>query len=542
MKNNKQLQDLKNEIQIKNILTEMVQEYRKELGRYPTNFEFVDRVTDIVGGNSLTLDGVNSEGAVSDAALSVFSKQLNENAVQFVEDLVVTTNYCYSYILTEYANSDKQQLDEGDMGSIAGQMAGHLFGKEIFPANTAADLLTTYLGGQIGSTVGGRLYDVATRGIGGIFGSREGRRGARRDLGISSAIGTHQGMEFGKNLLKSGIVPTNAATQFLPYAMGIGGHFLGKKLSNELVDIGIKKLGSKLAPAALAGSGGAKAGMKVMNWFNPEATKTVYKDAIAAKTAAAKATAEIAKEAEARGTAVATKAAMRGLDDAATDEIKRRVVARTVAAGEKEAAAKLATKAAANIGTKTVGKSLAKKLPFGLGLLAAIPFAFNRAKEGDWFGAAGEVASGAAATVPVVGTLGSAMIDVGLGVRDYNTEAELQQKLEQERKQRELQDEEEKKNFPDQWTGGSQFRGIPEQITLENIKMILEAENKDPIEKGTSWFVNWIGSLVGAANKKARPTDLSDFNEPEKEKIEGVKVTKGVRTQQGSFAAQTSKA
>ena len=72
---------------------------------------------------------------------------------------------------------------------------------------------------------------------------------------------------------------------------------------------------------------------------------------------------------------------------------------------------------AAKLGSKALGKSLIKKIPI-IGALAGIGFGIQRALEGDWLGAAGEVASGIASTVPGAGTAVSAAIDVGLAGRD----------------------------------------------------------------------------------------------------------------------------
>lgn len=79
----------------------------------------------------------------------------------------------------------------------------------------------------------------------------------------------------------------------------------------------------------------------------------------------------------------------------------------------KKAAAKVTAKAAAKAG----GKTLLKKIP-GVGLLAGLAFAADRAVHGDWAGAAGEVASGAASCVPGIGTAASVAIDAGLMYRD----------------------------------------------------------------------------------------------------------------------------
>lgn len=76
-----------------------------------------------------------------------------------------------------------------------------------------------------------------------------------------------------------------------------------------------------------------------------------------------------------------------------------------------------AKKAAAKAVAKAGGKTLLKKIP-GVGLLAGLAFAADRAYHGDWAGAVGEVASGAVACVPGIGTAASVAIDAGLMYRD----------------------------------------------------------------------------------------------------------------------------
>ena len=79
--------------------------------------------------------------------------------------------------------------------------------------------------------------------------------------------------------------------------------------------------------------------------------------------------------------------------------------------------AKLGSKGVAKIAGGTLAKSLGKKIPLvGLGLGAV--FAAQRAMQGDFLGAGLELASGAASTVPGIGTAGSVGIDAALAARD----------------------------------------------------------------------------------------------------------------------------
>lgn len=68
---------------------------------------------------------------------------------------------------------------------------------------------------------------------------------------------------------------------------------------------------------------------------------------------------------------------------------------------------------------KTALKSLLKKIP-GVGLLMGLGFGIGRLMEGDILGAAGEIASGAASTIPGVGTAASLAIDAGLLAKDVS--------------------------------------------------------------------------------------------------------------------------
>jgi len=77
------------------------------------------------------------------------------------------------------------------------------------------------------------------------------------------------------------------------------------------------------------------------------------------------------------------------------------------------------SKTAAKVGAKSLGKSLLKKIPI-IGALAGVGFALSRAAKGDWTGAALELASGAAGTIPGLGTAASVAIDAGLAARDIS--------------------------------------------------------------------------------------------------------------------------
>jgi hypothetical protein len=93
----------------------------------------------------------------------------------------------------------------------------------------------------------------------------------------------------------------------------------------------------------------------------------------------------------------------------------------------KKYATKGASKFGLNLGVKGLSKGgakiAAKKLPFGIGLAISSVFAAQRLFQNppDPAGAALELASGAAAFVPGIGTAGSLAIDAGLAARDMST-------------------------------------------------------------------------------------------------------------------------
>ena len=89
----------------------------------------------------------------------------------------------------------------------------------------------------------------------------------------------------------------------------------------------------------------------------------------------------------------------------------------------KKMGARLGAKGIGKIAGGAVAKSLGKKIPLvGLGLGAV--FAAQRAMQGDFLGAGLELASGAASTVPGIGTAGSIGIDAALAARDMTMMAD----------------------------------------------------------------------------------------------------------------------
>jgi hypothetical protein len=122
---------------------------------------------------------------------------------------------------------------------------------------------------------------------------------------------------------------------------------------------------------------------------------------------------------------VATNAAMTATDlvDAGGSGAKNEAKAiekGATKAGEKtavKAGEKVAAKGVAKVGAKAVGKSLLKKIP-GVSILAGGAFAAQRAMQGDFLGAGGELLSGVAGSIPGIGTAASVGIDAALAARD----------------------------------------------------------------------------------------------------------------------------
>jgi len=111
-----------------------------------------------------------------------------------------------------------------------------------------------------------------------------------------------------------------------------------------------------------------------------------------------------------KGPSVAGMGSMFGMGAVASGGTK------TAGAAGKKVASNIA-KAGGKTAAKGVGKSMLKKIP-GVSLLAGIGFGLTRAMQGDFLGAAGEVASGIAGSVPGAGTVVSGIIDAGLITRD----------------------------------------------------------------------------------------------------------------------------
>ena len=104
---------------------------------------------------------------------------------------------------------------------------------------------------------------------------------------------------------------------------------------------------------------------------------------------------------------------------AITKQVTKKVSKEVTKKVAKKAVTKSLTKVAAKGAAKGVGKSILKKIPF-VGLGMGILFAVDRLRKGDWGGALLEVASGAASTIPGVGTGVSLALDAALIAKDVH--------------------------------------------------------------------------------------------------------------------------
>lgn len=103
------------------------------------------------------------------------------------------------------------------------------------------------------------------------------------------------------------------------------------------------------------------------------------------------------------------------------------------AAGAAGDVAKTTGKTLGKTATKGAGKSLLKKIP-GVGLVSGLAFGAGRAMQGDWVGAGLEVASGAASTIPGLGTAASVGLDLALMGRDMTGASDRAAQASQERR------------------------------------------------------------------------------------------------------------
>ncbi len=126
----------------------------------------------------------------------------------------------------------------------------------------------------------------------------------------------------------------------------------------------------------------------------------------------------------------------------------RKIAGEAVEQGSKKAAKKViqkgAQKAGAMAAKKGAGKFLAKKVPI-LGLVLGTGFAIEKAMKGDLLGAAMEMGSGVASTIPGAGTAVSAALDTATIARDINKANEEEGEIPQDEEQQEDTQTEESK-------------------------------------------------------------------------------------------------
>lgn len=169
-------------------------------------------------------------------------------------------------------------------------------------------------------------------------------------------------------------------------------------------------------------------------------------------------------------------------------------------AGATTTGAESIEKTAGKQGAKSLGKGLLKKIP-GIGLLAGLAFGANRAMGGDWTGAGLEVASGAASTIPGVGTAASVGIDVALAARDIKKSIDEQGDVASE-KQQEAKTVN-NQNVEDHIKHLSAIVGtIPDKGNLTNIASLIEEHVA--VSKQT------LAAVMTTAEERAKGIDIKD--------------------------------
>ena len=217
---------------------------------------------------------------------------------------------------------------------------------------------------------------------------------------------------------------------------------LGIAIAGVLALFTVATVGKMFAPLSLLSIGLRKA-------FGAIFPSAAAKAAKAAKVAAAKAAQTAAKTAArtaARTAAAATKTAATAVKAATGPAVKAAAAAKPVlnsagrlinpvtgrfVKGPAAVASKVASAAApsiAKVGGKALLKGAIRAVP-GIGLLAGLLFAGQRALAGDFVGAGMEIAAGAAGLLPVVGTGFSLAISAGLAASDLGAFDSAPEKL-----------------------------------------------------------------------------------------------------------------
>jgi len=178
-----------------------------------------------------------------------------------------------------------------------------------------------------------------------------------------------------------------------------------------------------------------------------------------------------------------------------TKQVTKQVAKQTT----KKIAAKTLTKTVAKSAGKGVGKSLLKKIPLvGLGMGAI--FAVDRMRKGDWGGALLELGSGAASTIPGVGTGISLAMDAALIAKDVS-------------EARSITGGDKKESPIDARQGGGSVTKGRTYITGENGPEMLKAPFTGTIERAERTAAS-ISKDIGAGEINMIPMDLGSIKAP----------------------------
>jgi len=227
------------------------------------------------------------------------------------------------------------------------------------------------------------------------------------EIKINKSSGDGEGGGIFDSLRKSGIIGT--AMDFLKKKKGTAAGNIAR--NRKAKQLRAQRTANRSAP--------------VRKTIEPKESipKTGTAESKAARSAKAK---ELVSERAARKAETGTtlKVAEKEVGEATLKTTERAAVKGTekaVTKGAEKAAGKAVAKGAGKGLLKSGIKSGIKKIP-GLGAIAGLGFGAQRALAGDWLGAAGEVASGVAGSIPIVGTAASVGIDAALAARDIYKE------------------------------------------------------------------------------------------------------------------------
>ncbi|MBP3924773.1 hypothetical protein J6E39_05985 [bacterium] len=265
-------------------------------------------------------------------------------------------------------------------------------------------------------------------------GTEDGQALKYTTLGGAATAGTKFGLKIGEAIIRDKNVKN--LTKKASAKVAEGSKKAATKLKGKVDAAKVQHARNAKAAKIKDARNAAVTAKKVKTDLKAEEAK--LKSLKANKASAAKIAEQEKRVAKAKANSAKATAAMKakrkaaGLNQTTGQPLKRKIVktpkGQVAKAGAKKAAktatktaaktaAKSTAKTTAKAAAKATGKTLLKKIP-GVGLLAGIAFAVDRAAHGDYTGAAMEVGSGAASCIPGVGTALSVGVDAYIMARD----------------------------------------------------------------------------------------------------------------------------